>query len=55
MRRARATDARVKPATEQDWYTEYLDAIIAVRVVDGVDAAIAHIRHAMDRSIPTAS
>jgi glutamate-5-semialdehyde dehydrogenase len=39
-----ATNALVKPATEQDWYTEYLDAIIAVRVVDGVDAAIAHIR-----------
>jgi glutamate-5-semialdehyde dehydrogenase len=39
-----AINARVKPATEQDWYTEYLDAIIAVRVVDGVDAAIAHIR-----------
>jgi glutamate-5-semialdehyde dehydrogenase len=37
-------DARVKPASEQDWYTEYLDAIIAVRVVDDVDAAIAHIR-----------
>jgi glutamate-5-semialdehyde dehydrogenase len=36
-------DARVKPAVEQDWYTEYLDAIIAVRVVDGVDAAIEHI------------
>jgi glutamate-5-semialdehyde dehydrogenase len=36
-------DQRVLPATEQDWYTEYLDAIIAVRVVDGVDAAIAHI------------
>jgi glutamate-5-semialdehyde dehydrogenase len=36
-------DARVKPATEQDWYTEYLDAIIAARVVDGVDAAMAHI------------
>jgi glutamate-5-semialdehyde dehydrogenase len=36
-------DARVKTATEQDWYSEYLDAIIAVRVVDGVDAAIAHI------------
>jgi glutamate-5-semialdehyde dehydrogenase len=36
-------DARVKPATEQDWYTEYLDAIIAARVVEGVDAAIAHI------------
>jgi glutamate-5-semialdehyde dehydrogenase len=37
-------DGRVKPATEQDWYSEYLDAIIAVRVVDDVDAAIAHIR-----------
>jgi glutamate-5-semialdehyde dehydrogenase len=37
-------DARVKSATEQDWYTEYLDAIISVRVVDDVDAAIAHIR-----------
>jgi glutamate-5-semialdehyde dehydrogenase len=36
-------DARVTPATERDWYTEYLDAIIAVRVVDDVDAAIAHI------------
>ena len=36
-------DERVKPAVEQDWYTEYLDAIIAVRVVDDVDAAIAHI------------
>ena len=36
-------DPRVKPATEQDWYTEYLDAIIAARVVDGVDGAIAHI------------
>jgi len=38
-----AVDARVKPADEQDWFTEYLDAIIAVGVVDGVDAAIAHI------------
>ena len=38
-----AVDARVKPATEQDWFTEYLDAIIAARVVDGVDAAIEHI------------
>ncbi len=37
-------DARVKAATEQDWYAEYLDAIIAVRVVDGLDAAIEHIR-----------
>jgi glutamate-5-semialdehyde dehydrogenase len=38
-----AIDARVQPATEADWYTEYLDAIIAVRLVDGVDEAIAHI------------
>jgi glutamate-5-semialdehyde dehydrogenase len=38
-----AVDARVKRATEEDWYTEYLDAIIAARVVDGVDAAIEHI------------
>ena len=38
-----AADARVKPATEQDWYTEYLDAIIAVKVVEGVDGAVAHI------------
>jgi len=40
---AQAADARVKPATEQDWRTEYLDAIISVRVVDGVDGAIRHI------------
>jgi len=39
----RAVDARVKAATEQDWFTEYLDAIIAVRVVAGVDGAMAHI------------
>ena len=38
-----AVDARVKPATEQDWSTEYLDAIISAKVVDGVEAAIAHI------------
>jgi len=39
-------DARVKPATSADWDTEYLDAIIAVKVVEGVDGAIAHInRH----------
>ncbi|GAC1307057.1 MAG: glutamate-5-semialdehyde dehydrogenase [Steroidobacteraceae bacterium] len=36
-------DGRVKPAAEEDWFTEYLDAIIAVRVLDGVDAAIGHI------------
>jgi glutamate-5-semialdehyde dehydrogenase len=36
-------DSRVVPATEDDWRTEYLDAIIAARIVDGVDGAIAHI------------
>jgi glutamate-5-semialdehyde dehydrogenase len=36
-------DGRVKPASEEDWDAEYLDAIIAARVVDGVDGAIAHI------------
>jgi glutamate-5-semialdehyde dehydrogenase len=40
---ARAADARVVPATDEDWRTEYLDAIIAVRVVDGLDGALAHI------------
>jgi len=38
-----AVDGRVKPATEADWGTEYLDAILTVGVVDGVDGAIAHI------------
>jgi glutamate-5-semialdehyde dehydrogenase len=36
-------DARVTAASEEDWSTEFLDAIIAVKVVDGVDGAIAHI------------
>ena len=39
----RKVDARVKPATEADWATEYLDAIIAAKVVDGIDEAIRHI------------
>jgi glutamate-5-semialdehyde dehydrogenase len=38
-----AVDARVRPAAEEDWSTEYLDSIIAAKVVDGVDAAIAHV------------
>ncbi|MGB5738550.1 MAG: gamma-glutamyl-phosphate reductase, partial [Woeseia sp.] len=41
---AQAIVAAVVPATEEDWRTEYLDAIIAVRVVDDIDAAIRHIR-----------
>jgi glutamate-5-semialdehyde dehydrogenase len=38
-----AVDKRVKAATEEDWGTEYLDAIIAAKVVDGISAAIEHI------------
>jgi glutamate-5-semialdehyde dehydrogenase len=42
----RALDPRVKEAAPQDWDTEYLDAILSVRVVDGVEEAISHIaRH----------
>jgi glutamate-5-semialdehyde dehydrogenase len=41
----RALDPKAVPATEADWTTEYLDAILSVRVVDGLDAAIAHINH----------
>ncbi|HTW38741.1 MAG TPA: glutamate-5-semialdehyde dehydrogenase [Steroidobacteraceae bacterium] len=36
-------DPRVRAACEDDWFTEYLDAIIAAKVVEGVDEAIAHI------------
>ena len=42
---AQRVDRRVRPATEEDWFTEYLDAVIAVKVVAGIDAAIAHIAH----------
>ena len=38
-----AADPRVVPATEADWTTEYLDAVIACRVVDGLDHAIRHV------------
>lgn len=40
----RALAPAVRPATDADWDEEYLDLILAVRVVDGLDAAIAHIR-----------
>jgi glutamate-5-semialdehyde dehydrogenase len=36
-------DTRIKPAAEDDWYTEYLDSIIAAKVVEGVAGAAAHI------------
>ena len=39
------TDSRVKAATDEDWDTEYEDAIIAAKVVDGLDEAIAHIHN----------
>jgi glutamate-5-semialdehyde dehydrogenase len=41
--RTRTVDARVVPATEEDWKLEYLDSIIACRVVDGLEDAIDHI------------
>ncbi|HZP94324.1 MAG TPA: glutamate-5-semialdehyde dehydrogenase [Burkholderiales bacterium] len=41
--RSREIVPRMKPATEEDWYTEYLGPILAVRVVDGLDQAIDHI------------
>ena len=39
-----AIDGRIKPATEDDWGTEYLDAILSVKIVDGLDAGIAHVK-----------
>jgi glutamate-5-semialdehyde dehydrogenase len=42
--RARALVPDARPATDADWDTEYLDYIVAIRVVDGLDAAIEHIR-----------
>ncbi len=40
---AQGADTRVKSASEEDWSTEYLDAIVSLKVVDGVEAAMAHI------------
>ena len=41
--RTRALLGDALPATEEDWYTEYLAPIVSIRIVDSVDAAIAHI------------
>ena len=41
--RARAISEEIIPATEEDWGTEYLDAIISVKIVDSIDEAIEHI------------
>jgi glutamate-5-semialdehyde dehydrogenase len=40
-----AADSRAVVATDEDWSTEYLEAILAVKAVDGIDAAIEHIQH----------
>jgi glutamate-5-semialdehyde dehydrogenase len=48
-----AMDARVVPATDADWSTEYLDAILSVKVVDGVDDAIAHVNRYGSRHTDT--
>lgn len=40
----RSVVSRAKEATKEDWSTEYLDAVISIRVVDNIDAAVAHIR-----------
>ncbi|WP_324699095.1 glutamate-5-semialdehyde dehydrogenase [Novosphingobium aerophilum] len=41
--RAQALDSRVLPASDEDWDTEYLDAVLSIAVVDGLDAAMEHI------------
>ena len=49
--RAQALNARAIQASANDWDTEYLDAIVSVAVVDGLDAALAHIaRHSSDHT-----
>ena len=42
-KRAQALDSRIKPASAEDWDTEYLDAVLSVAVVDGMDSALEHI------------
>jgi glutamate-5-semialdehyde dehydrogenase len=42
--RTQSSDKRVRAAAESDWGKEFLDAIVAIRVVDGLDEALAHIR-----------
>ena len=49
--RARAIDPRVLPASANDWDTEYLDAVLSVAVVDGLEAALSHIaRHSSNHT-----
>ena len=49
--RCQALDPRIVPASEDDWDTEYLEAILSVAVVDGLDRALAHIaRHSSNHT-----
>ena len=49
--RAQAIDPRIKPASANDWGHEFLDTVAAVAVVDGLDAAMAHIaRHSSNHT-----
>jgi len=49
--RACALDPRIVPASAEDWDTEYLDAILSVAIVDGLDAALDHIaRHSSNHT-----
>ena len=41
--RAQALSDQIEPAVEADWGTEYLDAVISVKIVDSIDEAIGHI------------
>ena len=45
MGSAQAAIDLIVPATEQDWYAEYLAPMVSIKVVDDLDAAIAHINH----------
>ena len=49
--RCQALDPRIVPASDNDWDTEYLDAILSVAMVDGLDSALAHIaRHSSNHT-----
>jgi glutamate-5-semialdehyde dehydrogenase len=48
-----ASIIKVKPATEKDWSTEYLDYILSIKVVDGLDETIEHINHYGSRHTDT--
>lgn len=49
--RIQALDSRVQPASDNDWDTEYLEPVLSVAMVDGLDAALAHIaRHSSNHT-----